>query len=43
MQKLAANSMIIQSIGEGVKKIDRLLPGFLNDNASVKITEVVES
>ncbi|WP_353050805.1 HepT-like ribonuclease domain-containing protein [Duncaniella freteri] len=33
MQKLAANSMIIQSIGEGVKKIDRLLPGFLNDNS----------
>lgn len=32
MQKLAANCMLIESIGEGVKKIDKLLPGFLDEN-----------
>ncbi|MDE5607540.1 MAG: DUF86 domain-containing protein [Muribaculaceae bacterium] len=29
MQKMAASCMLIESIGEGVKKIDRLIPGFL--------------
>lgn len=29
MQCMAASCMLIQSIGEGVKKIDKLLPGFL--------------
>lgn len=33
MQKLAASCMLIESIGEGVKKIDKLLPDFLNENA----------
>lgn len=33
LKTLAAISMHIESIGEGVKKIDRLLPGFLNENA----------
>lgn len=33
MEKMAASCMLIQSIGEGVKKIDRLLPDFFNDNA----------
>lgn len=33
MQKMAASCMIIESIGEGVKKIDKLLPGFLTENA----------
>lgn len=32
MQKLAANCMLIESIGEGIKKIESLLPGFLNAN-----------
>ena len=31
MQKMAASCMLIESIGEGVKKIDRLAPGFLYD------------
>ena len=29
MQKMAASCMLIETIGEGIKKIDRLLPGFL--------------
>lgn len=29
MQKLAASCMLIEGIGEGVKKIDRIAPGFL--------------
>lgn len=29
MQKMAASCMLIESIGEGVKKIDRLSPGLL--------------
>lgn len=33
MQKLAATSMLIESIGEGAKKIDRLSSNFLSDNA----------
>lgn len=32
MQKMAASCMLIESIGEGVKKIDRLAQGFLYDN-----------
>ena len=32
MQKMAASCMLIESIGEGVKKIDRLMPGFLNSS-----------
>lgn len=31
MQKMAASCMLIESIGEGVKKIDRLAPGLLYD------------
>lgn len=34
MQKMAANCMLLESLGEGVKKIDRLLPDFLSSNAS---------
>lgn len=34
MQKMAASCMLIESIGEGVKKIDKLLPGFLDKNAA---------
>lgn len=34
MQRLAASCMLIESIGEGVKKIDRIAPGFLESNAS---------
>lgn len=33
MQRLAASCMLIESLGEGVKKIDKLLPDFLNSNA----------
>ncbi len=33
MQTLAASCMLIESIGESVKKIDKLLPGFLECNA----------
>lgn len=33
MQKMAASCMLIESIGEGVKKIDRLMPDFLISNA----------
>ena len=29
MQKMAASCMLIESIGEGVKKIDRIMPGLL--------------
>lgn len=31
MQKMAASCMLIESIGEGVKKIDRLTQGLLYD------------
>lgn len=34
MQKMAASCMLIESIGEGVKKIDRLMPEFLYTHAS---------
>ena len=33
MEKMAASCMLIESIGEGVKKLDRLFPGFLGNNA----------
>jgi uncharacterized protein with HEPN domain len=33
MQKLAATCMLLESIGEGAKKIDRLIPDFLESNA----------
>ena len=33
MEKMAASCMLIQSIGEGVKKIDKLLPDFFINNA----------
>lgn len=33
MGKMAASCMIIESIGESVKKLDRLLPGFLDGKA----------
>jgi len=33
MQIMAASCMLIESIGEGVKKVDRLLPGFLDEKA----------
>lgn len=32
MEKMAASCMILESIGEGAKKIDRLMPGFLVEN-----------
>jgi uncharacterized protein with HEPN domain len=33
VQKMAASCMMIESIGESIKKIDKLLPGFLTQNA----------
>jgi uncharacterized protein with HEPN domain len=33
MQKMAATCMLIESIGEGLKKIDRTIPDFLQNNA----------
>lgn len=33
MQKMAASCMLIESIGEGAKKIDKLIPGFLESEA----------
>lgn len=33
MQTMAASCMLIESIGEGVKKIDKILPDFLQNNA----------
>lgn len=33
MQRMAASCMLIESIGEGVKKIEKLMPGFLQENA----------
>lgn len=33
MQKMAASCMLIESIGEGVKKLEKLMPGFLQENA----------
>jgi uncharacterized protein with HEPN domain len=33
VQKMAASCMLMESIGEGVKKLDRLIPNFLVDNA----------
>ena len=29
MEKMAASCMLIEAIGEGVKKIDKIIPGFL--------------
>jgi uncharacterized protein with HEPN domain len=33
MQKMAATCMLIESIGEGLKKIDRTIPDFLQSKA----------
>jgi uncharacterized protein with HEPN domain len=33
VQKMAASCMLIESIGEGLKKIDRTLPDFLQNSA----------
>lgn len=33
METMAASCMLIESIGEGVKKIDRLIPGFFQEYA----------
>lgn len=33
MQKMAATCMLIESIGEGTKKFDRLIPGYLHKKA----------
>lgn len=33
VQKMAASCMMIENIGEGVKKVDKLLPGFLITHA----------
>jgi uncharacterized protein with HEPN domain len=33
VQKMAASCMLIESIGEGLKKIDRILPDFLQNSA----------
>lgn len=33
MEKMAATCMMIESIGEGVKKLDKFLPGFLAEYA----------
>lgn len=33
MEKMAATCMLLESIGEGVKKLDRLMPDFLSSNA----------
>lgn len=30
---MAASCMLIESIGEGVKKLEKLMPGFLQENA----------
>lgn len=32
MEKMAATCMLLESIGESAKKIDRLMPGFLIEN-----------
>lgn len=32
MQVMAASCMMIENIGEGIKKIDKLSPGFLSSN-----------
>lgn len=32
MEKMAATCMLLESIGESAKKIDRLMPDFLTDN-----------
>lgn len=32
MEKMAATCMLLESIGESAKKIDRLIPGFLVEN-----------
>lgn len=32
MEKMAATCMLLESIGESAKKIDRLIPGFLTEN-----------
>lgn len=33
IEKMAASCMLIEAIGEGVKKIDRLAPGFLYEKS----------
>ena len=33
MEKMAASCMLIEAIGEGVKKIDKILPGFLAEKS----------
>jgi hypothetical protein len=33
MQKMAASCMLIESIGEGVKKIDKIVPNLLSEIA----------
>lgn len=33
VQTMAASCMLMESIGEGVKKLDRIIPNFLVDNA----------
>lgn len=33
MEKMAASCMLIEAIGEGVKKIDKIVPGFLTEKS----------
>ena len=33
MEKMAASCMLIETIGEGVKKIDKIVPGFLKEKS----------
>ena len=33
MEKMAASCMLIEAIGEGVKKIDKIAPGFLAEKS----------
>ena len=33
MEKMAASCMLIEAIGEGVKKIDKIVPGFLAEKS----------
>lgn len=33
LEKMAASCMLIEAIGEGVKKIDKILPGFLAEKS----------
>ena len=42
MQTMAASCMLIESIGEGVKKIDRMAPGLLQRlNSDIQWTEII--